>query len=256
MKKLTIILLGVFFIVSCGKDENTKEAVLNIRLTDAPANYEAVNVEIENVQIHIGDNENEEGWHDVEIMNKGIYNLLDFNNGLDTLLASSYLPTGNASQIRLYLGENNTLVKDGQTHDLFTTSGIQSGLKLQIHQQLEEGITYSMWLDFDASRSIVETGSGKYNLKPVIRTFTEATSGSIKGIIEPGSISYYVQALNSNDTIGTISDINGYFLLKGIPEGFYEVIIQPRDTLISEKTITNVEVLLGQITDLDTVKIN
>ena len=85
--------------------EDNNEAVLNIRLTDAPAAYDEVNIEIENVQIHVGDNQNEGGWHDVEIMNSGIYNLLEFNNGLDTLLASSYLPAGNASQMRLYLGE-------------------------------------------------------------------------------------------------------------------------------------------------------
>lgn len=253
MEKYLILLVGMLLFISCEKNENNNEAVLNIRLTDAPAAYDAVNIEIENVQIHVGDNENEGGWHDVEIMNKGVYNLLDFNNGLDTLLASSYLPAGNASQMRLFLGDNNTLVKNGETHNLFATAGLTSGLKLQIHQQLEEGITYAMWLDFDASRSIVKTNSGKYNLKPVIRTFTEATSGSIKGIISPGDPVAYVQALNISDTIGTVSDNTGYFLLKGVPQGTYEVTIESSDTLIPEFIISDVEVLLGQVTDLDTV---
>ena len=255
MKKYLILLLGLFLIVSCEKNENNSEAVLNIRLTDAPADYDAINIEIENVQIHVGDNENEGGWHDVEIMNKGVYNLLDFNNGFDTLLASFYLPAGNASQMRFFLGTNNSFVKDGVTHDLFATAGLSSGIKLQIHQQLEEGITYAMWLDFDASRSIVETNSGKYNLKPVIRTFTEATSGSIKGIIDPGTFVAYVQALNLTDTIGTISETSGYFLLRGVPEGTYKVTIQSVDTTLSDKIITDVEVVLGLVTDLDTVKL-
>jgi len=255
MKKYLIILIGMLLILSCEKNENNNEAVLNIRLTDAPAAYDEVNIEIENVQIHVGDNQNEGDWHEVEIMNKGIYNLLDFNNGLDTLLASSYLPAGNASQMRLFLGENNTLVKDGVTYDLFATAGLSSGIKLQIHQQLQKGVTYAMWLDFDASRSIIETKSGKYNLKPVIRTYTEAMSGSITGIIVPGKNVVYVQALNISDTAGTISDSTGYFLLKGVPEGIYEVSIELTDTILSKKVIQDVEVLLGQVTDLDTVKI-
>lgn len=187
-------------------------------------------------------------------MNKGIYNLLDFNNGLDTLLASAYLPVGNASQMRLYLGDNNSVVIDGKTYDLFATAGLKSGLKLQIHQQLEEGIFYKMWLDFDASRSIIESGSGKYNLKPVISKFTDVTSGSIRGIIYP-SIQSIVSAVSSSDTIGTISDTSGFFLLKGVPEGIYNLTIRPGDELFNELIIEEIEVVLGQVKDLDTLKL-
>ena len=65
---------------------------------------------------------------------------------------------------------------------LTTPSAQHSGLKLNVHAELTEGITYKILLDFDAARSIVKTGSGAYNLKPVIRTITEATSGLSKAM--------------------------------------------------------------------------
>jgi hypothetical protein len=34
-------------------------------------------------------------------------------------------------------------------------------------------------------KSIVETGNGKYILKPVIKIYTEALSGSIQGVVQP-----------------------------------------------------------------------
>ena len=40
--------------------------------------------------------------------NPGIYNLLDFTNGKDTLIADAELSGGSNSQIRLILGDNNS----------------------------------------------------------------------------------------------------------------------------------------------------
>lgn len=48
-----------------------------------------------------------------------------------------------------------------------------------------DGIEYKLWLDFDAGRSVVEIGNGNYILKPVIRIYSEATSGAIKGSVLP-----------------------------------------------------------------------
>ena len=43
---------------------------------------------------------------------------------------------------------------------LTTPSAQHSGLKLNVHAELTEGITYKILLDFDAVRSVVKTGSG------------------------------------------------------------------------------------------------
>jgi hypothetical protein len=58
---------------------------------------------------------------------------------------------------------------------------MQSGLKLNMNTTLEPGFSYTFILDWDVQKSVVMTGAGMYNLKPVIRVNTEVNSGSIEG---------------------------------------------------------------------------
>lgn len=163
-------------------EENAK---LRIILTDAPANYQEVLIDIQEVRVHSAADGEEGGWRTLSDINAGVYNLLDFTNGVDTLIAEEEMPFGTISQIRLMLGENNRIKKGGEYYVIKTPSAQQSGLKLKVHADLNRGVTYHLWLDFDAGRSIVEKGNGSYSLKPVIRVFTEATSGAIKGFVAP-----------------------------------------------------------------------
>ena len=68
----------------------------------------------------------------------------------------------------------------GEKIALKTPSGQESGLKVQVHQEVTGGILYRLTLDFDAGRSIVKAGnSGKYLLKPVLRIFSLVPSVEI-----------------------------------------------------------------------------
>jgi hypothetical protein len=108
---------------------------------------------------------------------------------------------------------NNVLV------DMETPSAQQSGLKFNIHATLTAGLVYRLWIDFDAARSIVENGHGGYILKPVIRTYTEAVSGAISGVVSPSEAMPYIRAIDNADTLGTFAGTDGDFLIKGVPEG-------------------------------------
>ncbi|WP_034256665.1 DUF4382 domain-containing protein [Adhaeribacter aquaticus] len=208
--------------------DNNGSAKLNIHLTDAPGDYAAVNVDVVGVEIHNENQDNGTGWQTLNMVNRGIINLLNLSNGRNMLLASAELPAGKIGQIRLKLGNNNTLVlRNGQTVNLNTPSGQSSGLKLQVNQELKPDVTYEILLDFDAAKSIVKRGnSGQYNLKPVIRTITTAVKGGIRGKINPAAARPGILVLTAaNDTIaGGFSDATtGDFLLKGISAGTYTV---------------------------------
>lgn len=253
MKKVFLGLVAVlvgFFWISCSKDGGN--AVLQVRLTDAPADYDQVLVDVQNVQIHASSDESKGSWQSLEVR-KGVYNLLDFRNGMDTLLGSIELPAGKVSQMRLVLGTNNKIVKDGQEYMLDTPSALQSGLKFNIHAELVEGVTYKLWIDFDAARSIVAKGNGGFSLKPVIRPFTEATSGAIKGVVNPVNAATSVMAVANGDTIGTVASEDGRFLLRGLAAGSYRVILEPSGKPV--KTVENVSVELGKATDMGTVNV-
>lgn len=177
---------------------------------------------------------------------------------MDTLLGTIQLPSGRISQLRLVLGPNNSIVLNGVNYPLTTPSAQQSGLKLSINANLVAGIDYKIWIDFDAARSIVQTGNGKYILKPVIRTFTQAESGGIKGIVLPVAAKGWVFAIaNATDTVSsTPAELSsGVFLLRGIPASTYKVSFHATAGTYRDTTFTGVTVTTGNITDLGTLKL-
>jgi len=255
MKSKIRIIVFVFsalvLMSGCSKSDSGGNAVLHVMLTDAPADYDQVLIDIQDVQIHTSENDAEGSWQSLEV-NAGVYNLLDFRNGMDTLLGTIALPPGEVSQMRLILGPNNQLVTNGNTYDLDTPSGQQSGLKFNIHAILVEGITYTLWIDFDAARSIVERGNGEFGLKPVIRTYTEAISGAIAGNVSPADALPYIMAVANGDTLGTIAGGNGHFMINGVPAGNWTVSFDPVDPYLPV-TIYNVLVETSFVEVMDTV---
>lgn len=164
---LSIAIAG-FAITGCQKN-NVDRAQLTVKMTDAPAVYDEVNVDVRQVQVHYEeDSSSSGGW--VTINTKaGIYDLLTLqNNVIAVIAADSLLLPGKINQWRMVLGDSNYVVIDSVAYDLKVPSGSQSGLKLNVNQTIKAGSKYEMLVDFDAARSIVETGKGEYLLKPVL----------------------------------------------------------------------------------------
>jgi len=200
----------VVLIPACNKDKNDK-AHLSVRMTDAPANYDAVMIDVQGVEV-TGSNGSVISLN----THNGMYNLLDFTNGVDTLIASADIDAVTISQVRLILGTNSTVTVDNVIYHLSTPSASQSGLKLQVHQTFAAGVSYNILLDFDANQSIVTLGNNEYQLKPVIRIIDAAISGSIKGRISSLSSGTVVTATSNGNTYSTVTNINGEFLLAGL----------------------------------------
>lgn len=253
-----IILLSLFFTACNDNDDSTQASRIMVRMTDAPGDYDEVNVDVRDVMIKTStDSDDSQGWVSVGNITPGIYNLLDLTGGVNVLLADNIIPSGYLGQIRLVLGEDNTIVKDGEIINLSTPSAQQSGLKLAINQTLLAGATYEFLLDFDVAHSIVKAGgSGKYNLHPVIHVSTSATSGVIKGVIDPVLEGYQVQVSVAvgDTTVSTFANETGMFQLNGVPEGTYTVTLTP-DVASGKTAIVLVDVVVenGEITDVGSV---
>lgn len=252
MKKIKIILsfivLGIIMTSCNNNDETASSYPYAVKMTDAPGPYQAVNVDL--IGVEVTGNGGETVMLNVK---KGIYNLLDLTNGKSTLIATDTLQISKVEQIRLILGTNNTVVVDNTTYPLSTPSAEQSGLKLQVHQTLEQGIMYNVLLDFDANKSIVNTGNGAYKLKPVVRTIETAISGNIKGKITPVGSLAVVTAVDAvtNLSYSTSVSATGEFLLMGLPSGTYTVTVTPVFPLLPVIKSTIV-VTVGNTTDLGT----
>ncbi|HEY5690304.1 MAG TPA: DUF4382 domain-containing protein [Cyclobacteriaceae bacterium] len=248
-----IILAGACGLLACNSESNNT-AFLEVRLTDAPGDYEEVNIDIQDVEVNATDDANS-GWKSIET-NKGVYDILKLTGGVDALLGTAELPSGKISQIRLKLGDANSIKVNGGMKSLTTPSAQHSGLKLNIHENLEAGVVYKLLLDFDAARSIVATGSGQFNLKPVIRTIVEAQSGAIKGTISPIESTPAVYAISGLDTLATAfaNQTTGAFLLRGLAPGTYQVTFEPGEGF-SPVAEDNVTVTLGVVTDMGEISI-
>ncbi len=260
----TLISLGF---ASCSDDDSNNgatdgKAMMTVRMTDAPGDYDAVNIDVQDVQIKVeadADAEVEtdaEGWVSLNDVQTGVYDLLELTGGVSQLLVDSEVPAGFVSQMRLVLGTENTVVVNGETRPLNTPSAQQSGLKLQLNQQLEEGENYAFLLDFDVEESIVTQGNGGYSLKPVIRLTAEANAGMVVGtVVIPASIETNVQSLvkisNSSVTISAYTNADGDFALNGVPAGQYNLQVIPEvSSGLSVFALSDVQVKPNETTDL------
>jgi hypothetical protein len=249
----TLFFLGFAILAGCQKDKNSVndgKTKVEIRMTDAPGNFDEINLNIKEI-ILISDDGS--FTFDVEV---DPFNILDYRIGTnqpDILVATGEMPSGEIREIRLVLNDSgNTIVVDGVQQNLTTPSGQSSGWKVKLKENpsLIPDVTYTLLLDFDAAQSIVSTGNGKYLLKPVVRGITAPTSGLISGTVLPLSSHPEVLVISGVDTIGTIADpLTGKFTVGGLYEGSYSVLFLPTEGF-KETKITDVDVILGQNTDL------
>jgi Domain of unknown function (DUF4382) len=167
---------GVFLLASCGKDKinsGTGGAVgfggITVRLTDAPGNYQQVNVDIQKVSIHLVPNSGKADWIDLNTKS-GVYNLLKLQNGIDTsIVDTTKLPAGKITQMRLILGSNNSVMADSVIYKLTIPSGSQTGIKLIGNMAVDPNKMLNVLIDFDANKSIVLNGNGVYHMKPTVK---------------------------------------------------------------------------------------
>src|SRR5689334_6029008 len=88
------LVLGILVFVACSKDNSKGTTNLKINLTDNPYNATEVNVDIREVKVKVVDS----SWINLPTV-AGIYNLLNFQNGVDTSLAQGIVPTGTVQEI-------------------------------------------------------------------------------------------------------------------------------------------------------------
>ncbi|MCF3112043.1 DUF4382 domain-containing protein [Niabella sp. CC-SYL272] len=266
---------GLLMFASCSKNDSNSNAPENgnskvqFVLTDAPALYDAVNINIKEVKINMGGEGTDSNWVSYPLspdLAKPV-NLLDLRNGDYMYMGEPLsLPAGTISQIRLVLGDGNTVVVNGQSYNLSTPSAQQSGLKIKFNQTLEPNGIYKIWLDFDAARSVVKAGnSGIFNLKPVLYAKMEAaTFGAIKGTVLPSVAGTTVYLLKGADTVGSAIPEKagstygeGYYKFINLGTGTYSLSFNAVDsTNYKDSTVANIMVDAGKTTDVPKVTLH
>lgn len=176
-----------------GDTTSTPTGTLSLSITDKPLldeNVTAVNIRVIGIEYHHDGN-----WTKVEDFNATTFNLIDLQNGKSLHLGDFVVPAGHYTQIRFILAipekkgdvksnpDCNITFDDNSSVPLFVPSGGQSGYKAIGEFDIEANAKLEVTADWDASRSVVVTGSGKYLLKPVIRLVVNELSGWISGTV-------------------------------------------------------------------------
>jgi len=252
-KSLTWLMgfLLTVFIAGCGSGGDgagTQAGVVRVSMTDAPAcGYDEVNVTVSKVRVHQSSSasDTDAGWTNITLDPARKINLLDLNDptqpnfALETL-GESPLAAGHYTQLRLVLVPNsggaplaNSVVLSSTPGEiaLDTPSAVHSGIKL-IHQfTVGSGQRVDLLLDFDACKSIVYTGNGKYKLKPVIKVIPVVLNG-IDGFINKTLPNVSVSAqVNGEIVRATVPNtVTGKFFLAHLAApGNYDVVITADD---------------------------
>lgn len=256
-----LLMLGLI-VAGCDDSSTGSEpatGTMEVELHDAPADYEAVNVNIERVMVNNA--ETDTGWVEINSPQQ-TYDLLKLTNGATAPLGSKQLPAGRYDQIRLIVSENgNSVTIDGTEYDLFVPSGAQTGVKLNIDAEIEEDITYTLLLDFDAARSVVKRGNNQsgaeYLLQPVISASSQAESGNIAGSVSPSDAEPFIYAISNTDTLSsTKADTSdGTFKLIGLEEGNYDISVDPTNENYQPADTSGISVSVGETNDLGTIEL-
>ncbi len=239
----------------------TVPSVAKVYLTDDQnLQFDKVFIDLQKLEIKVEDNgvDSLGGWFNLAIT-PGVYDILQFRNGIDTLFGTGTIPANRKLQkIRLTLGDNNSVVKGTQTFKLKLKDNEiiakldESNIEFVSPDQLH------LWLDFDAGRSIKvdNSGSGNNNgfeLRPQIRIFSKSKSGRIEGRVTPSAAGAIVMAINGTDTATAKPEREGEFKIVGLKAGTYKLYFDATTNNYQDSTINNIVVVHNEDTKVGTI---
>ena len=279
-----LVLIAGLGLASCKKSTSDELAVpagkdnVSLYLTDGPGLFDQVLIDIRSVKVLVDtsadtrrhDNEdwdrrggNDEKkdtsfvWETLNIK-AGVYDILKFRNGADTLLAQSNITRGSIRLIKIELGTNNSVVKDSTSYPLYLPANANNYVLIKLRGQEFDVFLPNkkrLWLDFDVARSIVQERDNRFYLRAVFHFWVVSNTGSIAGKVGPRDGFPVVTIFNNTDTAYALPDKEGNFKARGLNDGTYSVFINASNGF-KDTTITNVKVTAPRETSLGTIKLH
>jgi hypothetical protein len=246
---ITLLLLG------CKKNNGIPagKQKVSIYLTNNPVNFQAVNIDIQKVEVKVeaySAGVEREFWETLNTR-PGIYNILNFRNGIDALLASGFVTNGEQKKLRITLGTRNTLVFDNVTYPL-TLKKPDGIIDLDDISEINP-LNLRINIDFDAFESIVCISNNQFELRPKIKTFDDDHDGRIGGRVLPKEAKAIVSITANGQTLVALPDDDCEFKIRGIKAGTVDMLINAtangyRDTTMKNMNVGQRKVELGTIT--------
>ena len=252
----TSILLSLV-LAGCSGNGTNDQGEIFIKVVDAPANYQQINIVVDRVSVH------QSGaspliWTYLSPASPISFNLLTLVNGHSVQLAFSKVPVGTYDQIKIEYG-TCTILTNGNPKQLNLDASIKNGNAISYGFQIVDGQQFQLTLDYDAFNSVYVSGV-YYYFKPLIRVQNTLLSGSITGTVRDSNnvvASAKITTFTGLDTVTTYNDTTyGSFQLSDLPEDTsYTVIIIPYNKLLMNDTLPGIVVTRQTVTNLGIIKL-
>ena len=275
-------LLVAFMLIFSGCTKNGIDASAGgkvaVYLTDGPGEFDAVFIDIQKVEVKIDtssahkdnddrckdDDDRDDHqkrkddygeWVDIKFT-PAVIDVLSLRNGVETKLGEANILTGTVRKIRITLGTQNSVVKNGVTSTLELRNETNNFLYVKLYDKHRErnanNSNVSVWVDFDVANSIYEK-DGKFYLKPVLRPFNNKNFGEVEGKVLPLEAKAVVRITNGAGFNGVaLPNREGKFKLRGLESGTYTVTVEGLAPYL-DKVISNVVVTKGKETELGVI---
>lgn len=224
------------FAAGCEKEninppEKTRAGILAVKITDSPAKYAALDVEITGVALF----SEETGWIKLGTEPRVIGILKLTNGAYAPLTRQNNIKTGHYTKIMVSFGELNKLGLNNNPGfpetgplmvDLFFEG--RKEIVIEINEIVKPSEYTEILLDFDAARSVIENG-GKYFLRPELSVITRPRTGVMGDLESPLALDVTgaIFVTNGTDSLSSYTNKDGKFIIRGMREGLYDVIIYP-----------------------------
>ena len=255
-----------FLVLSCNSDSTASSDATGrilLRLIDSPAWFDQEVIVMRRIEIHRTGASAELGWR---VINGELasYDLLKLINGVSQVIASTEIPEGKYDAIRIIMEGSHVWI--GEKYELLNLPNhVAGGFVLQYPITITAGELFELILDFDAYRSIKQTGPEEYQLDPSIRAQDALLTGSISGSVVAAdntakAVNSHISTAVGGVTASTLTDTTsfGSFILLAIPEGDYNLKIAPVDSLggYKDTTIASIRVVRKQETKIGSISLS
>lgn len=247
-----LALVFVFGLTACNKDKDGPDGSFKVRMTDSPAEYEALDVEIAKVEAYSSTT----GWVTLSSQAQMV-NVASLTNGAEAELAfMSEVEASNYTKLKITFGTSNrvTLFANASTGGssgslLFDLAFAGSReVEVEINEQVGADAAANVLLDFDVASSVIQLGND-YLLNPTIRVIHDTETGA-KGQVK-GAAHAFVKFSNGANQYSAYVDAQGRFLMRGMTPGTYDMEIDPAnpndDPALQPIRVSGVVIARGEI---------
>lgn len=270
LKKFSILAFAaIFFFAACKKDDDAAPMQNNpggepqaqsftVKMTDAPGDFEALNVTITGVDAYIEG----QGWVSLDNSNNTSVDVLTLTNGNETTIASSAnAQAGVYTKLRVAFDQDAKLTLNsealvgfggiilaGNRVQLTWMSSTSNEVIIDINEYVSADVGAEVLLDFDVASSI-ERDADRYLINPSMRVINDARTG-VKGEVE-GSANAAIMLTDGQNSYSTFIDAQGRFMIRGVRSGTYTMIIDAASQAAAnnqaDKEISGVVIVEGEI---------